>query len=104
MEFQIKSTNIVLTESLRNYIEQKIGKCEKFLQFIEGFPLKAYVEIEKITDHHRKGDIFRAEVRLEVPGKLLYCQARKNDIYLAINAVRDKLEREIKEYKETKNK
>ncbi|HOA47554.1 MAG TPA: ribosome-associated translation inhibitor RaiA [Candidatus Paceibacterota bacterium] len=101
MKFQIKSTNIVLTESLRNYIEEKIGKCERFIQ-LENFPLKAYVEIEKITDHHRKGDIFRAEVNMELPGKLLHCDARKNDIYLAINAVRNKLEREIKEYKELK--
>ena len=76
MKFQIKSTNIVLTESLRNYIEEKIGKCERFIQ-LENFPLKAYVEIEKITDHHRKGDIFRAEVNMELPGKLLHCDARK---------------------------
>jgi len=99
MEIQIKSTNIVLTKSLRSYIEEKIGKCERFIN-LENFPCKAYVEIEKITDHHRKGDIFRAEVSMKVPGKkLLYCQARKDDIYLAINAVRDKFEREIKKYK-----
>lgn len=98
MQIQIKSTNIELTENLKNYIEEKINSCEKFIH--TNFPLEAYVEIEKMTKHHRKGNIFRAEVNLPLPGKLIRCESRKDDIYLSITDLKDKLQREIKEYKE----
>ncbi|HOK35455.1 MAG TPA: ribosome-associated translation inhibitor RaiA [Candidatus Pacearchaeota archaeon] len=98
MEIQIKSNNIQLTESLRNYIEERINSCERFIKKIN-FPLRAEVEVEKITKHHRKGDIFRAEINLPLPGKLIHCESRKDDIYLAITDLKDKLQRELKEYK-----
>jgi ribosomal subunit interface protein len=98
MKIQIKSTNITLTESLKNYIEEKINSCERFIQKID-FPLESYIEIEKTTKHHRKGNIFRAEINLVLPRKLLRCEAKREDIYLAINEAKDKLQREIKEYK-----
>lgn len=99
MQIKIKSTNIELTESLKNYLEERINSCERIIKKIE-FPLEAYVEIEKMTKHHRKGDIFRAEIKLPLPGKLIYCDSKKDDIYLAITDLKDKLQRELKEYKE----
>jgi putative sigma-54 modulation protein len=97
MKIQIKSTNITLTRNLRNYIEEKIGGCEKFIN--TKFSPEAYVEIEKTTEHHRKGDVFRAEINLVLPGKLLRCEAKREDIYLAINEAKDKLQRKLKQYK-----
>ena len=97
MKITIKSTNINLTQNLKNYIEEKIGGCEKFLNV--KFPVETYVEIEKTTFHHRKGNIFQAEINLVLKGKILRQKAKREDIYLAINEVKDKLQRSLKKYK-----
>jgi len=97
MTINIKATNITLTKNLKNYIREKIGSCQKFIN--TKFPPEVYVEIEKTTRHHKKGNIFRAEVNLVLPKKLIRVEAKREDIYLAINETKDLLQRELKQYK-----
>jgi len=98
MKIEIKATGIELSDNLKNYIEEKIGSCEKFLS-LRNYPLNAFVEIEKTTKHHKKGLVFRAEVNLEVPGKLIRVESTKEDLYQAIVEAKDKLQRVLKKYK-----
>ena len=51
------------------------------------------------TQHHRKGDIFRAEVNLTVDGKL-YAPKGREDVYIAIDEVHNELKRQIISLKE----
>jgi len=97
MQINIKTKNITLTDPLREYIDEKIGSLEKFLQGVE--PLIIEVEVGKTSKHHNKGDVFRAEVQIEIPGKLLRAEAVKDDIRKAIVAVKDNLKVQIKKYK-----
>ncbi len=98
MEFIIKATNIELTQELENFLKEKISDCEKFIHN-KKFPLIAKCEIEKITSHHRKGPVFRAEVNVELPGrKFLRAEAVKEEIHVAIIETRDRFQREIKKY------
>jgi len=97
MTINIKGTNITLTRNLKDYIRDKIGSCQKFINI--KFPPEVYVEIEKTTRHHRKGKIFRAEVNMVLPKKLIRVEAKRDDIYLAINEAKDLLQRELKQYK-----
>ena len=64
------------------------------------FESGAKVEVEKTTDHHNKGKIFRAEINIHLKEKFLRAEATREDIYLAINEARDELKREFKKYKE----
>ena len=61
--------------------------------------MEFFVEIEKETKHHRKGDIFRAEARVHLPGKTLVAISERDDLKLAIVEVKDELQQEIKKYK-----
>lgn len=97
MKIIIKSANISVNKSIESYVKEKINSCEKFINI--KFPPEAYVKIEKTTLHHKKGDIFRAEINLVLKGKLLREEAEREDIYLAINEVKDKLQRSLKKYK-----
>ncbi len=95
MQIIIKTKNIELTPSLENFINGKIGKLGKFL--FDGAEL--FVEIERETSHHKKGEVFFAEAIVSLPGKKLISQAKGDDLGKAITEVKEELEIEIKKYK-----
>lgn len=95
MQIKIKATNMDLTDALKAYVEEKINSVEKFtVPHEEEVPL-AEVEIGKTTKHHNVGDVFRAEVNLSVRGRGYRAVSEKNDLYAAIDDVRNELVREI---------
>ncbi|OGY42206.1 MAG: ribosomal subunit interface protein [Candidatus Buchananbacteria bacterium RBG_13_39_9] len=97
MQIDIKGTNLELTDALKDYVNDKIGSLDKFFDEI----LEARVDIGLTTKHHQKGKIFRAEVNLEVPQKhVIRAEAEREDLYMAINEVKDDLQRQIKKMKE----
>ncbi len=99
MQIDIKGTNLELTEAIKDYINEKIGSLEKFYDGI----LIARVDVGLTTKHHQKGNIFRAEVNLDVPQKhVLRAAAEREDLYMAINQVKDELQRQLKKFKEKK--
>ena len=93
MEIKIKTTNFSLTPSIGNYLQEKLNVLDKFLPNDES--IFADVELAKTTKHHQKGDIFKAEVNLKVPGRLIRAVAEEWDLHVAIDAVKDELQREI---------
>jgi len=110
MKITIKASNLKLTSGIRNYIKEKIGGLEKFIQgvkaedrFLEGknFSIEAWVEIER-TARHRKGQVFRAECQIKLPRGGARAESTKEDLYLAIDDVKDELQRELKQYTEVK--
>jgi len=97
MKISIMGTNMELTDAIKDYVNEKIGGLEKFYDNI----LEARVDVGITTKHHQKGNIFRAEVNLEVPQKhILRAAAEREDLYMAINEVKNDLQRQIKKYKE----
>lgn len=111
MKIIIKTTNVKLTPALTQYVQDKIGSLEKFIEdlvgkeYFEHFlgkgkaKVEAWVEIGKTTRHHRKGLIFRAEVQLRFPGKSVRAEALSGNLRRAVAQVKDELQRELKEYK-----
>ena len=71
---------------------------EKYLGDVQ--VLNCEVEIEKAVGGQNKGEIYRAEVNLEVPHQLLRVEKTEKDLYKAIDKVKDHLELVIKKYKE----
>lgn len=96
MQIIIKATNMELSDELKSFINKKIEGCEKFTH--TKFPIEARCEVGKINSHHKKGYIFRAEVNLRLPGKLLRAEAIQENIYAAINKVKNELKGKIKKY------
>ena len=113
MKIIIRTKNIELSQVLEDYITEKINSLEKFLKILQdkeeyfshffgkGKPkVEAWVEIERTTLHHKKGPVFRAECQMRLPGKSIRAEAVSENLRLAINEVKDKLQREFKQYKE----
>jgi len=98
MQMRIKATRLELTPAIRDYFQLKMDMIEKYLGDIKA--INCDVEIEKSVGGQHKGDIFRAEVNIEVPNKLLRVEKTESDLYKAIDKVKDHLELVIKKYKE----
>ena len=99
MQIKIKTTNIEMTDAISSYVEEKLQSLEKFaIPHDEENPL-LYVDIGKTTNHHQSGDIFRAEVTMNVRGKQFRAVSKKEDLYAAIDDMRAELMRELTSHK-----
>ncbi len=98
MNINIKATKIELTPAIKDYIQEKMDMLEKYLGDIQ--VINAHFEVELTTHHHQKGDIFRAEANLSIPGSLLRVEKTEGDLYKAIDKVKDHLHMMIKKHKE----
>jgi ribosomal subunit interface protein len=61
------------------------------------------MEVAKSTRHHKKGDVFRAEIHVRLPGSLVYAEAETDDLYTAITAAKREAEEQIRKYKGTRD-
>lgn len=99
MQIKIKATNMELTDAIRAYVEEKIESVEKFVVAHKKEEVFTEVEIGKTTNHHNSGEVFRAEVMIRVRGKQFRAVSEKDDLYAAIDDVRDELVHEINSIK-----
>ena len=101
MRFNIKSTNLEVTPSLKEYIETKLGRLQKIVQKMEkNQELLLRVEVGRTTKHHKKGEVYRAEANLDIGKNVLRAESEHKDIHVAINNVYHELEREVTKFKE----
>ncbi|MBU1176863.1 MAG: ribosome-associated translation inhibitor RaiA [Patescibacteria group bacterium] len=103
MKINIKSTNIDISPSINQYIEEKIGGLDKFLKSFDPELIEANVEVGKIKQGQRQGEIFKAEVNLNIGGHLIRAEETEDSLMAAIDLVKDDMSREIRRYKDKKN-
>lgn len=84
----------MLTPAIEEYINKKIGSLEKF--FSDSSNALCEVEVGKSTEHHKSGEIYRAEVNISLPGMpQVFAVAHESQLYAAIDIVKEETEREI---------
>lgn len=98
MQIKIKASKIELTEAIENYINEKVNMLEKYLNHID--IINCDFEVKKSIGGQNKGNIFSAELNLEVPGEILRIEKTEADLYKAIDKVKDHMAESIKKYKE----
>jgi len=96
MQINIKSTGIEMTDAIKQYATEKVGSLTKFFNKIQ----QADIDVGMKSHHHLKGKIYYAEVNLHVPGKILRVSKNAEDLYKAIDKVKDHLKVEVKKFKE----
>ncbi len=114
MDIRIRTKNMELTRHLENYTKKKLLKVEKFLPKLlakqekdekkagEGAKsrVKMEIEIEKITQGQNKGDVYRVEAQMFLPGTSLRAEDVSTTPKEAVSEARYELQRQVKEYKE----
>lgn len=96
MQFNIRGANMEVTPSLREFVEKKLGKLERY--FESPLTSEANVTLRVVKD------IQRVEVTIPLTGVLLRAEDKSNDMYASIDAVVDKLERQIRKHKTRVNR
>ncbi|MBX4195538.1 ribosome-associated translation inhibitor RaiA [Candidatus Parcubacteria bacterium] len=93
MKMNIKATGIELTPEILSYAEKRLSKVRKYLADASD-PVMA-VELGRNTNHHKQGEVFRAEVRIAGGGADFYASRETSDLYRAIDEVKDEIVREV---------
>lgn len=89
---QYKATNVPLEGTWQDLVEQKFRTLEKYLGGQSD--VKCQVEFEKSAPQ-QSGDVHRVEANLTVGGKLFRAEATESSFELAIDTVRQELDREL---------
>lgn len=96
MEFIIHGRKVEVTDAIRNYIEEKIGRLDKYFESPSDITATVVVKI--------RGNEQIVEVTIPLKGLLLRSEESHDDLYAAIDIVSDKLERQIRKNKTRMNR
>lgn len=101
MNIKVKGVDVEITEALQNYSEKKIGEAlEKFINSSGEKNIFAEVELSKTNNRQNRGDIFKASVRVVGLRKNIFISVIKDDLYAAIDELKDKLEQRVSEMRD----
>ncbi len=98
MHYNIKSTDFDMTPEISKYLDDKLTTIEKYLDK-DDESIKCDVEIGKTTDHHKTGNVYRAEINVSVGKKMFRAVAEEESIYAAIDIVKDEITKRLKRQK-----
>ena len=91
---QIYTRNLELTERLREYVEGKVLKFERYLPNIDS--MRVDLTESNARDSSRR---MVAQITIYVPKAILRAEERAGDIFAAVDAVMDKMYRRVERYK-----
>ena len=89
MRFVITGRNIDVTEGLRNAVQEKIGKLERY--FTPNTEVIVTLSVEKERQ--------KIEVTIPVKGNIIRSEQVSSDMYVSIDLVEEIIERQLKKYK-----
>lgn len=95
MIINIQCTGIDTTEAIKAYATEKLEGVEKYFDNIQQID----IDVGMRSQHHNKGKVFYAEANVSVPGKLVRVVKEADDLYKAIDKVKDHLKVEFEKLK-----
>lgn len=104
MQINLLGKNIELTETIKDYVLKRITHLEKLLSGIEakGGEVNVNFEVGKSTNHHKGGEVFHADCLIRINGKEFYSSSDQEDLYVAIDEVKETLFNDIQKNKDRK--
>ena len=89
MKFVISGKNLEVSEGLRNAVQDKLGKLEKY------FSAETKCIVTLSVEKERQ----KVEVTIPVKGNIIRSEQVSNDMYVSIDLVEEVIERQLKKYK-----
>jgi len=94
-KIEIQARNMRMTDNVRDYVEKKAAKLERYLQEIE----EIRVELSHIKSARSAQDRQVAQITVHGKGFILRSEERADDIHAAFDTALDKVQRQIDRYK-----
>ena len=90
MQINLTGHHVDITQALRDYIHGKLARIERHFENVTS--VHVILSVEKLRQ--------RAEATIHVTGNDIFADAVDEDMYAAIDALIDKIDRQIKKHKE----
>ena len=90
MQLNVTGHHVDVTPSMHDYVSQKLERLERHFDHVTN--VHVILSVEKLRH--------KAEATLHISGGNLFADAQDEDMYAAIDAMVDKLDRQIRKHKE----
>ncbi len=90
MQLNVTGHHVEITRPLREYVVSKLEKIERHFDLVSD--VHCILTVEKLRH--------KAEATVSVNGGRIYADSTEEDMYAAIDGLVDKLDRQVKKYKE----
>ena len=91
MQIAVTFRHMESSDAIRNYVEEKLARVKKYIE--EPIDAQVVLSVQKKIHH-------RAEVVMVAKGLTMKSTETKEDMYAAIDLMVDKIERQLKRYKD----
>lgn len=95
----LTGVHMEITEAIRDYTLEKMQSLDKLISK-DDTSAKLVVELSKTSNHHVHGQVFQAEANLHISGKETTLRTTQEDLYKAIDVLKDMLTRELATHKD----
>ena len=93
MHIDLTGHHVEITDALKQYVETKMNKLERHFDHIHH--IHVILNVQKLRQ--------KAEATLHLPGTDVFACSEHNDMYAAIDALIDKLDRQVIKHKDKLN-
>ncbi len=90
MQLNLTGHHVDITPPLRDYIGSKLERLQRHFDHMTN--IHCVLTVEKLRH--------KAEATVHVSGNTLFAEASDDDMYAAVDALVDKLDRQVRKYKE----
>jgi len=90
MQINLTGHHVEITDSLRDYVNEKIGRLEKHFEKVSN--THVILSVENVRH--------KAEATVNMSGNSIFAESTADDMYASIDALVDKLDRQVKKHKE----
>lgn len=93
MQINVTGQHLDITDSLRDYVTTKLAKLERHIDTVTNGHV--ILSVEKLRQ--------KAEATIHINGATLFADAENENMYAAIDAMTDKLDRQVIKHKEKRS-
>ena len=90
MNFSLTGHRLAITPAIRSYVVEKVGRVTRHFDHV--IDVTVVLSVEKLAH--------KVEVNLHTRGKDIHVEAVEPDMYAAIDALADRLDRQVVKHKE----
>lgn len=99
MHTTITGVHMEITDAIHGYTMEKMSTLAKLVAR-DDTSAKLSIELSKASNHHVNGQVFQAEAVLHIRGKDTALKTTQEDLYKAIDVLKDMLVRELSQHKD----